>query len=157
LQSLVSSTVINNKMIFREATIADIPQMEIVRNSVTENALSRPDLITSSDYKEYLQLRGKGWVCLIKNEIVGFAIVDLKEHNVWALFVKPENKKTGIGKELHRLMLDWYFNQTQETIWLSTALNTRAETFYKLQGWAEAGAYSAKEIKLIMTYEDWLA
>jgi len=50
--------------------------------------------------------RGKGWVCKVDGEVVGFAIVDLKEHNIWALFLRPEFEGMGIGKELHRLMID---------------------------------------------------
>ena len=81
-------------MIFREATIDDISQIQIVRNSVTENTLSNPDLVTDEDCKEFMTVRGKGWVCEIENKIVGFAIADLKENNIWGLFLHPsfENK-----------------------------------------------------------------
>ena len=36
-------------MIIREAKIADIKQIQIVRNSVTENMLSNPNLVTDED------------------------------------------------------------------------------------------------------------
>ncbi len=36
-------------------------------------------------------------------------------------------------------MLDWYFGQTPETLWLSTSPGTRAERFYRTAGWQEAG------------------
>ena len=42
---------------------------------------------------------GKGWVCEIENRIVGFAIVDVVAHNVWALFVQPGFDGIGIGVE----------------------------------------------------------
>src|SRR3712207_6466800 len=125
-------------MIFREATLPDISQMQDVRHSVKENALSDPSLIKDQDYVDYLTWRGKGWVCEINGQIIGFSIVDLKEHNVWALFLKPTYEAQGIGKKLHSLMLNWYFAQTKETIWLGTGFNTRAGTFYRLQGWLEA-------------------
>jgi GNAT superfamily N-acetyltransferase len=142
-------------MIFREACILDIPQMQIVRNEVKENTLSDPALVLDNDYVDYLTNRGKGWVCEIDNQIVGFAIADLKENNIWALFVKPEYEKKGIGKQLHNMMLDWYFKQTKETIWLSTAFNTRAEKFYRMQQWTEKGIYGTKEIKFEMTFDNW--
>lgn len=66
-------------MIIREAKIEDIKQIQIVRNSVTENTLSNPDLVTDEDCKEFLFVRGKGWVCEIDKLIVGFAIVDIKK------------------------------------------------------------------------------
>jgi hypothetical protein len=68
------------KMLFREARITDIPQIQVVRNSVKENMLSNPALVTDKDCENYLVNRGKGWVCEIDDRIVGFAIVDLIDH-----------------------------------------------------------------------------
>ncbi|MEO8516142.1 MAG: GNAT family N-acetyltransferase, partial [Flavobacterium sp.] len=82
-------------MIIREAKIEDIKQIQIVRNAVTENTLSNPDLVTDEDCKEFMTVRGKGWVCEIDNTVVGFSIVDLKENNIWALFLSPEHEKKG--------------------------------------------------------------
>ncbi len=141
-------------MIFREANIEDIPQIQIVRNTVTENTLSNPKLVTDDDCREFLFDRGKGWICEIDKQIVGFSIVDLKEFNIWALFVHPNHDKKGIGKQLHQLMLDWYFSQTKATVWLGTAPGTRAEVFYKKQGWTTVGMYG-KETKFEMTFEGW--
>lgn len=144
-------------MIFREALITDIPGIQIVRHTVKENVLSNPALVTDQDCEDYLFVRGKGWVCEANNQLVGFAIADLQDHNVWALFLRPEYEGKGIGRRLHNLMLDWYFNQTKETLWLGTAFNTRAETFYRMQGWKEAGMHGTKEIKFEMSYDDWKA
>jgi len=141
-------------MIFREANMSDIPQMQIVRNSVKENQLSNPDLVKDKDYEIYLTDNGKGWVCEIENEILGFAIVDLVENNIWALFLKPEFEKQGIGKQLHNMMLNWYFEQTKTPVWLGTAPGTRAEKFYKLSGWKDVGMHG-KETKFEMTWNQW--
>lgn len=143
-------------MIFREAKIDDIKQIQVVRNAVKENALSNPNLVTDKDCEEFLFERGKGWVCEINGEIVGFSIVDLKENNVWALFLDPKFEKQGIGRRLHDTMLDWYFSQTEEKIWLGTAFDTRAESFYRKAGWTEAGMNGSKEIKFEMTHKNWL-
>ncbi|MCS3869741.1 GNAT superfamily N-acetyltransferase [Chryseobacterium ginsenosidimutans] len=105
-------------MIIREAQLKDIPEIQIVRNSVKENMLSNPNLVTDKDCEEFLFQRGKGWVCEIDNQIVGFSIVDLKENNIWALFLHPDFEKQGIGRKLHDIMLNWYFDQTQENVWL---------------------------------------
>jgi GNAT superfamily N-acetyltransferase len=142
-------------MIFREAGIDDIKQIQIVRNSVTENTLSNPNLVTDEDCKEFLSIRGKGWVCEINNEIIGFAIADLKDNNIWALFLRPEFEKKGIGKQLHDIMLDWYFKQTMDTVWLGTSPKTRAESFYRKAGWKETGTHGKGEIKFEMTHNDW--
>lgn len=141
-------------MIFREANISDIPQMQIVRNSVKENQLSNPDVVKDKDYEIYLTDNGKGWVCEIENDIVGFAIVDLVKNNIWALFLKPKFENQGIGKQLHNLMLNWYFTQTQNPVWLGTEPKTRAEKFYRFSGWKEIGKHG-DEIKFEMTFNMW--
>jgi GNAT superfamily N-acetyltransferase len=144
-------------MIFREAEIMDIQQMQIVRHSVKENVLSDPSLVTDKDCEEYIKVRGKGWICEIEKMIVGFSIADLRENNVWALFVRPEYEGMGIGKRLHELMLDWYFSQTDKRLWLGTAPHSRAEKFYRKAGWRETGIHGKGEIKFEMEYEDWVS
>jgi GNAT superfamily N-acetyltransferase len=142
-------------MIFREAKAADIPQIQVVRHSVKENVLSDPALVTDADCDEYITNRGKGWVCEIEHNIVGFAIADLKENNIWALFVDPRYEGKGIGRTLHATMLNWYFSQTKTKVWLGTSPNTRAEAFYRVAGWKEAGTHGKDEIKFEMTCDDW--
>jgi GNAT superfamily N-acetyltransferase len=143
--------------IIREATIADIKQMQIVRNSVTENTLSDPNLVTDKDCEEYITTRGKGWVYEIEGRLVGFAIVDLKENSIWALFVDPNFEHKGIGRKLHTAMMNWYFDQTKETVWLTTDNATRAEGFYRRAGWEAIGRKENGEIKFEMKYENWAA
>lgn len=142
-------------MTFREATIADISQMHSVRIAVKENILPDPSMITPDDYKEFLFVRGKGWVCEIENTIEGFAIIDLKEKNIWALFVHPDHERKGIGKQLQKIMIDWYFENYDESIWLGTSPRTRAEKFYKQSGWKEVGIRKNGEIKFEMSKKDW--
>jgi len=144
-------------MTIREAFITDIPQIQIVRNSVKENMLSDPALVPDSDVEDYMFRRGKGWVAEDNGVIVGFAIADLQDHNIWALFLHPDHEGKGIGKQLHKTMMDWCFSQTNETIWLSTGFNTRADKFYRMQGWRKVGLYGTKETKFEMSFEDWKA
>lgn len=140
----------------RVATIADIKQIQLVRHSVTENVLSDPGLVTDDDCKTFLTERGQGWVYVIDNKVVGFSIVDVIDHNVWALFIHPAYEKKGIGKKLHWVMLDWYFKQTDITLWLGTSPNTRAENFYKIAGWKAVGLHADDEIKFEMTKAQWV-
>ena len=142
-------------MIYREAEITDITQMQFVRNSVKENMLSDPALVPDKDYVEYMTKRGKAWVCERDKTIVGFAMVDLIENNVWALFVHPDFEAMGIGKKLHQVMIDWYFVHTKEKIWLGTAPHSRAEKFYRMQGWKEVGVHGKGEIKFEMSFDTW--
>ncbi len=143
-------------MIFRDAQISDIPQIQVVRNAVKENMLSDPALVPDKDVEDFITNRGKGWVCEMDDTIIGFAIADLREHNIWALFVDPGHEAKGIGKKLHQLMLDWYFNQTKEKVWLGTSPNSRAEKFYRMQGWKEVGVHGKGEIKFEMEFGMWM-
>lgn len=138
----------------REAKFEDIAQIQIVRNSVKENTLSDPALVPDEDVNAFLFHRGKGWVCELNDTIVGFSIVDFKENNIWALFLHPDFEKQGIGKQLHDVMLNYYFSKTNEKVWLGTAPETRAEKFYEMQGWKKAGIHG-KETKFEMTFYDW--
>jgi GNAT superfamily N-acetyltransferase len=141
-------------MMYRKAELSDIKQIQVVRHLVKENTLSNPDLVPDKDVAFYITEKGRGWVCEVEDKIVGFSIVDLRDKSVWALFVDPEYAGRGIGKELHRLMIDWYFDQTKDKVVLGTAPNTRAEQFYHLQGWTRAGSYPNGEVKFEMNYED---
>lgn len=134
-------------LVIREAAISDIPEMHRVRMAVKENILYNPTLVKEEDYRKYISLPNKGWVCMADKQLAGFAIVNLEERNVWALFVDPEYEKLGIGRLLHNTMTDWYFRHSQETLLLSTQPGTRAEKFYRKAGWTYAGPDGTKEIK----------
>lgn len=143
-------------MKYREAKIEDIEGIQRVRHAVKENVLPDPALISNKDVEAFLFKRGKGWVCLDENRIVGFGIIDLTDKNVWALFIEPAYENKGIGKRLHETMLNWYFSQTKELLWLGTSPNTRAEGFYRKLGWKENGKHGADEIKFEMKYKNWM-
>ena len=143
------------KMRIREAKIEDIKQIQVVRNSVVENKLSDPSVVTDEICTNFITERGKGWVCEVENQIVGFCIVDFIENNIWALFLMPEFENKGYGILLHNTMLDWYFKQTKTSVWLGTTPKTRAEGFYRKLGWIEIGNHSKGEIKFEMTFENW--
>lgn len=142
-------------MIFRIAELSDIQQMQVVRHLVKENTLSNPALVPDKDVAYYISEKGKGWVCEVDGRVVGFSIIDLRDKSVWALFVDPEFAEMGIGKELHRLMIEWYFGQTRDKVVLGTAPNTRADRFYQLQGWRRVGSYPNGDVKFELNYEDW--
>ena len=142
-------------MNIRVAEIKNISQIQVVRNLVKENRLSDPALVPDSDVEDYITRRGRGWVCEINEQVVGFAIADLVDNNIWALFIHPGFEKLGIGKKLHDKMMNWYFSQTDKTVWLGTSPKTRAELFYRKAGWKEVGVHGKGEIKFEMTKDEW--
>jgi len=142
-------------MYFREATTKDIPDLHHIRMSVKENVLNNPLLVQEKDYVNYLTTEGKGWLCEIEGDIVGFAIVDTVKSNFWALFVDPAYEGKGIGRKLVELVLDWYFETGKRSISLSTAPNTRAEKFYRNASWKENGSTKHGELIFEMTAQAW--
>ncbi|MBX0292105.1 GNAT family N-acetyltransferase [Hymenobacter sp. HSC-4F20] len=142
-------------MHYRTAVPEDIPRLAEVRLAVRENVLRNPALVTGAHYLDYLTRRGRGWVAEENSRIVGFTIVDMQEHSVWALFVHPDFAGQGIGKQLHHQLLTWYFGQTSESVWLSTAPGTRAEEFYRRQGWQDTGRTGSGEVRFELTVGAW--
>lgn len=122
-------------MIFREATIEDISALSEVRLSVQENVLSNPNRITREMYETYLCEAGKGWLCEVDGEVVGFSVASSKDASIWALFVKPTHEGRGIGRRLLHLATKWLFEMGVTSIVLSTGVGTRADRWYERQGW----------------------
>ncbi len=142
-------------MSIREATINDIPELFSVRMSVKENVLNTPALVTDEICADYLVNRGKGWAYEADGKLVGFAIADLVDNSIWALFVRPEYEGRGIGLQLHHTMMAWYFSQTTAAAWLTTDAGTRAEQFYLKAGWRNVGKAKGNEVKLEMNFASW--
>ena len=143
-------------MTIRFANKKDIPRMQVIRNAVKENRLSVPSVIKDPDYLPFLFERGRGWVCEIEGEIRGFAFCDLRDQNIWALFVDPLYEHIGVGRQLQSVMLNWYFAQGREYVWLGTAPETRAARFYKTSGWKHVGNHGPSELKFSLTRSEWL-
>lgn len=118
--------------------------MHVIRLRVRENQLSDPSVITEQDYHDFMARDTRSWVCEIDGTLAGFAMVDVEKRNVWALFVAPEHEFMGVGRLLHETMIAWYFTRA-DVLRLSTAPNTRAETFYQKAGYTAQGSTTSGE------------
>ena len=143
-------------MKIRVATEADIPEMGRVRMSVRENRLASLSSLRPGDTERMLGGEGCGWVVEIDGCVVGFAIADLADSNVYALFIQPEYERRGIGRILHDRMMDWFFANGVSNVWLSTDPGTRAESFYRKARWVLAGTDANGEIRFEMSRDQWL-
>jgi GNAT superfamily N-acetyltransferase len=131
----------------RLATVHDIDAMHAVRLAVRENALSDPNRVRPEHYRTMLLELGRGWVYEQSAHVVAFGIADHAHRNIWALFVAPGFEGQGIGTELLEVMVTWLFEQSRETLWLTTGRNTRAEQFYNAAGWRATGSEADGEIR----------
>lgn len=137
--------MIERDLHYREATADDIAAMTVVRLAVRENCLPDPGWLTHQMWLDGLAAAGNAnsLVCEREGRIVGFAIGRLRERDIWALFVDPSSEGLGIGKTLLAMIVIWMFKHGVDEIALGTGVDTRAETFYRLQGW-QAGGLSPK-------------
>lgn len=123
--------------------------MSAIRLSVTENVLSDPAKVTEQMYRDYLQRLGRGWVCCAGRKVVGFAYASRDDASIWALFVKPGYEGRGIGQRLMGHAAGWLFALGCPSIVLDTGRGTRAERFYRRQGWvADPGEGSSVKLRL---------
>lgn len=82
--------------------------MQMERHLVKENTLSNPDLVPDKDVVYYIPKKGKGWVCEVNGQVVGFAIIDLLKKSVWALLVDPEFCRSLTSQNLNTVFLISY-------------------------------------------------
>lgn len=82
---------------------------------------------------------GLCWVAVTGASVTGFAAVDAQAGSVEMLYVDPAAEGQRIGRALMRVALDQLVRLGHRSASLVTARDTRAERFYRAQGWSEAG------------------
>jgi GNAT superfamily N-acetyltransferase len=144
------------RVVLRQASRRDVPGIQRVRHSVKENMLTSR-AIGDAEVVDYLDRFGRGWVVVDEGEeVLGFAIGDARDGNIWALFVDPAHEGRGHGGRLHDAMVAWLFSRGLERLWLSTEAGTRAERFYRRAGWIDCGLLASGERKFELAPGSWL-
>lgn len=88
----------------RVAVRGDVAGIQRVRHAVRENRLlSRT--ISDAEVAHAIERSGRGWVVELDGEIVGFAIGNIEDASVRALFVGPLYEGHGYGRALHDAMV----------------------------------------------------
>jgi GNAT superfamily N-acetyltransferase len=129
----------------RQATRVDVPCMQRVRHAVKENRLvSR--VIPDAEVIDAIERTGRGWLVEDAGQVVGFAIGNAQDGNVWALFVDPDHEASGHGRRLHDVMVAWLHSRGLERLWLTTDPGTRAQRFYERAGWVNRGMRANGEL-----------
>ena len=78
--------------------------------------------------------------------IIGFSVARVRENDIWALFVDPEYEAKGVGRRLLKLATDWLFARGVVEIHLSTSVDSRADAFYRKQGWQRGELNARNEV-----------
>ena len=141
--------------VFRLATLADIPAMKEIRENVRENPLVTTK-IGERDYRRAQTQDGRAWVATTANgEVVGFACGRHVQRDIWALFVREDHERRGVGRELLARAVTWLFDQGLDSIQLTTAPGTRADRVYRRGGWVDEGRSWSGEVMFRLTLARW--
>ena len=121
----------------RKATRADYPRISEIRFAVRENRLSNPTSI--GPVVDWLFENSTFWVWEKDGAIQGFSAADPRDGSIFALFVHPSYEGRGIGKALLPLACETLRASGHAIATLTTEAATRAERFYRMDGWTEIG------------------
>ena len=137
----------------RAAQPADTAALLHVRTAVHENHLSLAELaergITADALTALLAAAPpSAWVAEDDaGAVVGFAMVDLDEASLFALFVLPTHEGHGIGSALLAHAEAALFAQ-HDRAWLETAADSRAAALYRARGWSDAQDIGDGDVRL---------
>lgn len=122
----------------RKATPADQARIHAIRMGVDENVLSDPSKVTDKEVAWYRE-QAVFLVSEADGEVVAFSCANHQTGLVWALFVDPAHEGRGHGKALLHAALAALKAAGLAQAHLMTGAGTRAERFYRRQGWQDMG------------------
>jgi len=130
----------------RQARSEDVPALMRIRAAVRENVLSDPAKVPASLVEAFIGHSGI-WLWQDAAGVLGFAAADTRDGSIWALFVDPEHEGRGIARALLPRALDDLRKAGWRQARLSTDADSRADRFYRRNGW-KAGGLSANGERL---------
>ena len=128
---------------FRQIRPDDLRSIFDVRVATWHNDRGREELralgITHESVREMLASSHRGWLCEVDSHVVGFAIGNRNNGEMWVIAVLKEFEGNGIGKRLLGLVEQWLFAEGWTEIWLTTDPDEsiRAVGFYRHLGWSD--------------------
>ena len=129
-----------DSIMIRKATPTDRRRISEIRFAVRENRPSNAEVIAViAGLVDWLFDNSTIWVWEDDGAIQGFSAADPRDGSICALFVHPSYEGRGIGRALLPLACDLLKASGHARAVLTTAAGTRAERFYRTDGWTEIG------------------
>ena len=130
----------------RKAALVDRPRISEVRLAVRENRLSQASVAKVDETADWIFANAAFWVWEEDGAIQGFAVADPRDGTIFGLFIHPDYEGRGIARALlPRACEDLRAAGFAEAM-LTTDPGTRAERFYRQNGWEETGRQDNGEI-----------
>lgn len=123
----------------RKAVAADHDRITEVRNAVRENQLSEVNVGRVAETARWIYDNGTFWVWEEQGAVQGFAVADIRDGTIFGLFVHPDYEGRGIARTLLPLACADLRAAGHLQARLTTGAGTRAEGFYRRDGWNEIG------------------
>ena len=123
----------------RKATVADRPRIAEIRNAVRENRLNPANADRVDGTADWIFRNGTFWVWEQDGAVQGFSVADPRDGTVFGLFVHPDYEGRGIARALLPLACEDLRAAGHAVATLTTDQGSRAERFYRADGWSETG------------------
>jgi GNAT superfamily N-acetyltransferase len=124
--------------VIRKATRADLLRISEIRAAVKENKLDDPTRVTVEMCEWFID-HAAFWLWEENGVVQGFSAGDPRDGTIFALFVDPVWEHRGIGQVLLPLACKTLREAGHRVARLDTEAATRAEHFYRQNGWREVG------------------
>jgi ribosomal protein S18 acetylase RimI-like enzyme len=133
----------------RKAMVGDRPRISEVRNAVRENRLSPANVARVEDTARWIYENGTFWVWEQDGAVQGFAVADVRDGTIFGLFVHPDYEGRGIACALLPLACEDLRTAGHSVARLTTDPGSRAERFYRRNGWTDTGRRENGEIVFV--------
>ena len=130
----------------RKATLADRSRISEVRLAVRENRLSQASVAKVDTTADWIFANGAFWVWEEDGAVQGFAVADPRDGTIFGLFIHPDYEGRGIARALLPVACDDLRAAGFAEATLTTGPGTRAERFYRENGWEETGRQGDGEV-----------
>lgn len=130
----------------RKATTADRPRISEVRLAVRENRLSAASAGKVETTANWIFEHATFWVWEEAGTVQGFSVADPRDGTIFGLFVHPDWEGRGLGRALLPRACEDLRAAGFAAATLTTGPGTRAERFYRENGWEEIGRQDDGEI-----------